>query len=170
MFNELLGNDDDERAVSPVIGVILMVAITVILAAVIGAFVLQLGDSVSQTAPQASVGVDSITVADDQIVLQHSGGDTIELADTRIIVENEEEATLTWDGTNEDPFATADELYINTTGGAETNSTANSSVSGSSYNVDNGPTKYNLESDDQLTITLIDKSSGEIIFEREIRA
>jgi FlaG/FlaF family flagellin (archaellin) len=146
-----------------------MVAITVILAAVIGAFVLQLGDSVSQTAPQASVGVDSITVADDQIVLQHSGGDTIELADTRIIVENEEEATLTWDGTNEDPFATADELYINTTDGAE-NSTANSYVSGSSYNVDNGPTAYNLESDDQLTITLIDKSSGEIIFEREIRA
>jgi len=136
---------------------------------VIGAFVLQLGDSVSQTAPQASVGVDSITVADDQIVLQHSGGDTIELADTRIIVENEEEATLTWDGTNEDPFATADELYINTTDGG-TDPTANSSVSGSSYIADNGSTAYNLESDDQLTITLIDKSSGEIIFEREIRA
>nr|WP_240452047.1 type IV pilin N-terminal domain-containing protein [Halostella salina] len=34
---------DDERGVSPVIGVILMVAITVILAAVIGAFVLDLG-------------------------------------------------------------------------------------------------------------------------------
>jgi flagellin-like protein len=39
------GND---RAVSPVIGVILMVAITVILAAVIGTFVLGLGDSVQQ--------------------------------------------------------------------------------------------------------------------------
>jgi len=34
-----------DRAVSPVIGVILMVAITVILAAVIGTFVLGLGDS-----------------------------------------------------------------------------------------------------------------------------
>lgn len=45
---------DDERAVSPVIGVILMVAITVILAAVIGTFVLGLGDSVSQS-PQAGV-------------------------------------------------------------------------------------------------------------------
>ena len=44
----------DERAVSPVIGVILMVAITVILAAVIGTFVLGLGDRVSQSAPQAS--------------------------------------------------------------------------------------------------------------------
>jgi flagellin-like protein len=38
----------DERGVSPVIGVILMVAITVILAAVIGTFVLGLGDSVQQ--------------------------------------------------------------------------------------------------------------------------
>ena len=44
-------NDDD--AVSPVIGVILMVAITVILAAVIASFVLGLGDSQQQT-PQAS--------------------------------------------------------------------------------------------------------------------
>lgn len=44
----------DDRAVSPVIGVILMVAITVILAAVIGTFVLGLGESVNQT---ASAGV-----------------------------------------------------------------------------------------------------------------
>ncbi|GAA0265615.1 type IV pilin [Halobacterium noricense] len=40
--------DDDERGVSPVIGVILMVAITVILAAVIASFVLGFGDQVSQ--------------------------------------------------------------------------------------------------------------------------
>jgi flagellin-like protein len=43
----------DDDAVSPVIGVILMVAITVILAAVIGAFVLGIGGSQTQT-PQAS--------------------------------------------------------------------------------------------------------------------
>jgi flagellin-like protein len=47
----------DSRAVSPVIGVILMVAITVILAAVIGTFVLGLGDSVQQNA-QAGVSFD----------------------------------------------------------------------------------------------------------------
>ncbi|WP_049894148.1 type IV pilin [Halogranum rubrum] len=44
----------EDRAVSPVIGVILMVAITVILAAVIGTFVLGLGSNVSQNA-QAGV-------------------------------------------------------------------------------------------------------------------
>jgi flagellin-like protein len=44
---------DDDNAVSPVIGVILMVAITVILAAVIGAFVLNLGGS-QDAAPTAT--------------------------------------------------------------------------------------------------------------------
>ena len=39
----------DERAVSPVIGVILMVAITVIMAAVIGAFVYGYSGSMTQT-------------------------------------------------------------------------------------------------------------------------
>jgi len=42
---EKLVGKEEERAVSPVIGVILMVAITVILAAVIAAFVLDIGDT-----------------------------------------------------------------------------------------------------------------------------
>ncbi|WP_435551755.1 type IV pilin [Natrinema sp. CGMCC1.2065] len=46
---KLIGSDD-QRAVSPVIGVILMVAITVILAAVIAAFVLDMGQSQSASA------------------------------------------------------------------------------------------------------------------------
>ncbi|PGF15805.1 type IV pilin [Natrinema sp. CBA1119] len=55
--NKLVG-DDEQRAVSPVIGVILMVAITVILAAVIAAFVLDMGQS--QSAPSnAGVNVEN---------------------------------------------------------------------------------------------------------------
>jgi flagellin-like protein len=48
----------DDRAVSPVIGVILMVAITVILAAVIGTFVLGLGENVESN-PSAGISVNS---------------------------------------------------------------------------------------------------------------
>jgi flagellin-like protein len=44
----------DDRAVSPVIGVILMVAITVILAAVIAAFALSFADTGTSSAPQVS--------------------------------------------------------------------------------------------------------------------
>ncbi|QLK25104.1 type IV pilin N-terminal domain-containing protein [Natrinema zhouii] len=54
--SKLIGNDD-ERAVSPVIGVILMVAITVILAAVIAAFVLDMGQGQGSN-PQAGFEVD----------------------------------------------------------------------------------------------------------------
>ena len=58
----------DEKAVSPVIGVILMVAITVILAAVIASFVFGMGSNVkktyvvSATASQQGTGNDSIIV------------------------------------------------------------------------------------------------------------
>lgn len=57
---DIPGVDMDERGVSPVIGVILMVAITVILAAVIASFVLGFGGSVSSNA-QAGVSVDNST-------------------------------------------------------------------------------------------------------------
>jgi len=63
----LIGTDD-ERAVSPVIGVILMVAITVILAAVIAAFVLDLGGSVSEEA-QAGVDLD-FDESDEELSIQ----------------------------------------------------------------------------------------------------
>jgi flagellin-like protein len=56
----------EEEAVSPVIGVILMVAITVILAAVIGTFVLGLGGGIDNNAPSMSFdfnyGTDSLQV------------------------------------------------------------------------------------------------------------
>ena len=49
-----LTKDKVHGAVSPVVGVILMVAVTVILAAVIGTFVLDLGNNVQEN-PQAGV-------------------------------------------------------------------------------------------------------------------
>ncbi|MBV0923284.1 type IV pilin N-terminal domain-containing protein [Halomicroarcula limicola] len=79
-------NDDD--AVSPVIGVILMVAITVILAAVIATFVLGLGENLSNTAPQASFSFDyekqpgpkgwnNSQDGDGTLTVTHDGGDSI---------------------------------------------------------------------------------------------
>jgi len=53
---KLIGNDEN-RAVSPVIGVILMVAITVILAAVIAAFVMDLGGGLEEET-QAGVTIE----------------------------------------------------------------------------------------------------------------
>lgn len=71
---------DDERAVSPVIGVILMVAITVILAAVIGTFVLGLGDRISQAQPNAQFDFDYTETSgnNDKVEIAHDGGDGVE--------------------------------------------------------------------------------------------
>jgi flagellin-like protein len=67
----------DDRAVSPVIGVILMVAITVILAAVIGTFVLGLGNQVQETAPQATISFDfEENGGNYNVTATHDGGDT----------------------------------------------------------------------------------------------
>ncbi|WP_121822036.1 type IV pilin [Halostella salina] len=73
----------NDRAVSPVIGVILMVAITVILAAVIGAFVLDLGQG-QQGNVNAAVSYDNstgqVTLTDmgnaDGVKFEGGGGST----------------------------------------------------------------------------------------------
>ena len=70
--------EQDEDAVSPVIGVILMVAITVILAAVIGTFVLGLGENLQQTSPNANFDFDYTAGNDDQVTITHTGGDSID--------------------------------------------------------------------------------------------
>ena len=108
-LKHLFRNDDSDgtRAVSPVIGVILMVAITVILAAVIGTFVLGLGDQV-ESAPQASFDFDvdddvdfngedfdgdvDGSEVDGVVEITHRGGDNIDLntVDFRVSGEFEE--------------------------------------------------------------------------------
>jgi len=111
-FNNLFNGD--ERAVSPVIGVILMVAITVILAAVIGTFVLGLGDQVQNTTPQAQFGFDR--VSSDQVDITHESGDTIDGAElsvtSTINIEDTDagssyEDSLTWTALSGDSDASA---------------------------------------------------------------
>ena len=85
--------EQNERAVSPVIGVILMVAITVILAAIIGTFVLGLGSSVSETAPQAQF---SIEYSNDDATITHEGGNSVQSDSIFVIVNGEEPETVTY--------------------------------------------------------------------------
>lgn len=76
----------DEEAVSPVIGVILMVAITVILAAVIAAFVFGLGGNQS-AAPTASItAANNPDTGGMDLKIQHKGGDTLKGGDWKLSV------------------------------------------------------------------------------------
>jgi len=110
-------NQKEDRAVSPVIGVILMVAITVILAAVIGAFVIGIGDDQEQV-PQASWDFSQDTVdfddgedttSEEVVEVTHNSGATIDESNIAITVngdqaygiDDDDEVTLPWEGDGE---------------------------------------------------------------------
>lgn len=116
----------DDDAVSPVIGVILMVAITVILAAVIASFVLGLGDQTTNTTPQASFSFDydstgagsddfgSDTLGDGGILtITHDGGDTIEPERLTLTDGETETGDLTNAGASEVAAGTTVEVAVN---------------------------------------------------------
>jgi len=77
----------NEDAVSPVIGVILMVAITVILAAVIAAFVFNLGGS-QEKAPTASIVAANNPEGSASMKITHKGGDLLKAGDYKLSVVN----------------------------------------------------------------------------------
>lgn len=103
----------EDRGVSPVIGVILMVAITVILAAVIGAFVLGLGgDLGNSTAPTAQLSANGDLTTDTDandneiyavggtdVTIEHTQGDSIAVDELRLVVREDGTNVGTIDGT-----------------------------------------------------------------------
>lgn len=84
-----------DRGVSPVIGVILMVAIAVILAAVVGAFVLGLAGENEEPAPVVSAEIDR-GITDNsppleggtrKLSISNEAGDTVPVSELRIVTE-----------------------------------------------------------------------------------
>ena len=65
----------EDRAVSPVVGVIVLVSISIVLAAVTGLFVLEFGGNLDQNAPQAGFEFD---YQDQAVTIAHVGGDSVE--------------------------------------------------------------------------------------------
>ena len=149
MIRNLLSADSDEsersRGVSPVIGVILMVAITIILAAVIGAFVLGFGTD-TETPPNTAwdSSQDPVSIGDDGL---ESGDDlnvtfTLETTD-RTIDGSNLNVVLTGDGEVGDDIDLNDETY----------SAGSSIVVGTADNVDVDITDTEgINPDDQIRI------------------
>ncbi|AKB69700.1 type IV pilin [Methanosarcina mazei] len=87
----------NDKAVSPVIGVVLMVAITVILAAAIGSSVF--GQTPAKSAPQANINAKFSSYTDGvptAIVIEHLGGDALhwDSAELRLYDVNGIEVTM----------------------------------------------------------------------------
>jgi len=171
---EIPSIDADERGVSPVIGVILMVAITVILAAVIGAFVLNLGNDIQNTAPTASIGATDAgqqlnDSADAQTVLyiNHQQGDSIKQSNLRITVSNEsgaQIADITWN-TTKGSWDAGTNSNLNVSSGA---------LSDSSFDAGDQLTLKevsgtNVTAGQTLTVQIIDTESGSTVATPTVR-
>jgi flagellin-like protein len=155
--NQFLKGED---AVSPVIGVILMVAITVILAAVIAAFVFGMGPP--EQAPQASLRMTADSVTDEKIIkIQHQGGDAINMANTRITLDGGNFTGETVKVTGLGEFQAGNTWYIagNGTTTAEVMLGQNTSI------VDEGV----AVSGDTVTVTIIDIPSQQLISTMNVR-
>ncbi|OIB55762.1 type IV pilin [Natrialba sp. SSL1] len=104
---KLVGSED-ERAVSPVIGVILMVAITVILAAVIAAFVLDMGDMGDQ-APSTQFSWDE-DVSDENLEITVTGGEDID--PDNLYIDGTRVSESDWDWSSNDAITAGDTLSL----------------------------------------------------------
>lgn len=107
----------DGRAVSPVIGVIMMVAVTVILAAVVSMLVLNMGGDVNAS-PQASFSFEyTPNAANGTVELTHEGGDSLDPAKVKVLVDGNPDSTDTWS----DPISAGSSYTTDATlGGGET--------------------------------------------------
>lgn len=132
----------NNRAVSPVIGVVLMVAITVILAAMVGTFVLTMGDS-NETAPQATLNLET-GEENGEVVLSHQGGDQLNLSDIQFSA----------DGTEDDLSVDSDGDNLSA-GGNEV----------LAIEVDDGDKKHENE---DITLTLVHEPSGSVIYSSDV--
>lgn len=102
----------DDRGVSPVIGVILMVALTVILATVLGTVVLDFTGSISAQPPQAAFDYE---FTDENVTITHVSGDQMDNASLSVqIGEKEALEDRVDDGWNGDITA-GDSVTINRT-------------------------------------------------------
>ena len=118
---------NDKRAVSPVIGVILMIAITVVIAAVVASFAYGIIGGVAK-APNAALVFEDADASKTNVTLVHHGGDSITGAFTSIdpasgnwgdMVVKHNGATITWTGyvteggNGDNNFGSGEQLAIN---------------------------------------------------------
>lgn len=144
------------------IGVILMVGITVVLAAVAGAFVLDMTNSAGETSPRASLSVSAD--APDGITIEHTGGDGLNSSSTRIIVEAG--GTTTFDATGGDVLSVGEEGTI--TLADPNNDTVAWGSNSTTYATGGGADTFSPG--DRVTITIIDTGTQQQIYETTVTA
>ena len=162
----------NKKGVSPVIGVILMVAVTVILAAVIASFIFGLGTKV-KSAPQVQLYLEDASdkadgKGDELFTVTHYGGDDLNLEEIKLQVVgknktgNDITCTLIWD--KDDKKFSGDKLETN-----NNNDIRDGILSvGESFTVKEQSNK-DVFNNTTLTLRVIHIPTGTIIFEGSVR-
>jgi flagellin-like protein len=164
-----------EDAVSPVIGVILMVAITVILATVIAVFVFGIGTP--DVAPTASIkgSPADLTVGSEDysvVKIEHQGGDVITFseANTRVTLNGTDVDLSMLTDTDAKAFEAGETLYIY----SETVSSDTTFYLGTSDNVTDTSGDHSADADviisgETAEIKIIDVASQQFISNIDVR-
>lgn len=152
-----------EQAVSPVVGVLILLVITVIMAATIGAFVL--GMKKPEAAPQASMAITKVDAANERIYIEHQGGDSINLNRVRIVAWGEGDTKREFDPADDTTtwFEPGDELMLDLDDGR----IQLDGVTLRDLSNDNG---CDFESGDPVYVRIIDKDTGQLIAALEATA
>ena len=159
-----------DEAVSPVIGVFLMVMMTVILAAVITASVFLMGLPVQ--APQVSIRAVSVDPALDYVKLEHMGGSDIILKDVKLIVQNSiSRVSLTNMNSTTSRMRAHDTLFIYTNSISDTEVYLNGDANtGTAMLAVDNIGSVDIAGGDIIFITMIDVPSGQVIAEFTVTA
>ena len=160
----------DDEAVSPTIGIVLMVAVTVILAAVIGAFVLGMGDHLAPPTPNTQLSASQTTENIDQgeivVVISHRAGNNLDAVNVRVAVNGEQAYEFAGSdrSTNSDiqpVWEDADRI------------TAGSSSTIVAYDLDGNQDTWEnakpLESGDTVRVTWTARGASTTLLTREVR-
>lgn len=176
-----------ERAVSSVVAVVLMVAVTVIMAAAVGSFALDIAGVQHEPVPQIANAdaelVADVAGGDDQTVrIAHRGGDTVTVSNLEVVVtfsDSTKRSRLTGvptkkiDSTDYDGDDIWDGSYGGIGGALASNEPAGSDGEWSSgealvFRIANGD--VSLDPGDRVTVTVVHEPSGKVILERTLTA
>lgn len=152
-----------ERAIAPIVSVMLMVLLTVILAAAVGTFVMDVGEGAVDSPPRASISIRADT-GNDTITIQHEGGDALHESETTVQLTNESSGEmLTFAaGGGQAVFDTNDELdiHVDSATGAE--------LVGGPWSKRTADGSMTLASGVQYTVRIVDAPTDRLIAELTI--
>lgn len=153
-----MGASSGVRAVSPVVGVVLVVVLTVVLAGTVSVIVS--GLSVQETSPQAELAV-TVDTADDQVELEHLGGDTLVSDRPRLVWEIRGQQRVSEPLDAEQSWSAGETMT--TTFDGVTDSTG-------AWTGHESPGVIDIQSGDQVRVTLYDTVTGRPVAEASVTA